>query len=88
VQERLGPDFQIGHSYFMQRDIATAEGLHRIWRRAIAPLLEEYFHTHRDRDEILAELTPAQLLRGMAADGSETIDTGDVFGEDADDTEA
>ncbi|MBA2277453.1 MAG: AAA family ATPase, partial [Chloroflexia bacterium] len=47
VQEQLSPDFQIGHSYFMVPDIATDAGIDRVWRRAIRPLLEEYFHSYR-----------------------------------------
>jgi 5-methylcytosine-specific restriction protein B len=67
VEELLGPDFQIGHSYFMTKDIATDAGLDRVWRRAIRPLLEEYFHHHRDRESILAELEPERLLSHSAA---------------------
>lgn len=54
IQEHLSDDFQLGHSYFMVPDIATPAVLERVWRRAVRPLLEEYFHHHRDRDTILA----------------------------------
>src|SRR5690606_32474011 len=56
IEEQLSPDFQIGHSYFMVPDIATSAGLDRVWRRAVRPLLEEYFHHHRNRESILADL--------------------------------
>lgn len=61
INHELTPDFQVGHSYFMQPDIATAQGHDRAWRRAIRPLLEEYFHGRRDRDELLSEFTPERL---------------------------
>lgn len=56
IGEHLSLDFQLGHSYLMVRDIDTPEGLGRVWRRAVLPLLEEYFHHHRDRDALLAGL--------------------------------
>ena len=71
VQERLSTDFQVGHSYFMVPGIATEEGLDRVWRRAVRPLLEEYFHNHRDRDALLADLSPDRLL--AAAPASEDV---------------
>jgi hypothetical protein len=58
VTEQLGDDFQLGHSYFMRSDIATQEGLNRVWRRAVRPLLEEYFHHHRDRESLLSAMAP------------------------------
>jgi 5-methylcytosine-specific restriction enzyme B len=59
VQERLSADFEVGHSYFMVPDIATPAGLDRVWRRAVRPLLEQYFHDAPDRDALLAELAPS-----------------------------
>ena len=55
-------DLQVGHSYFMQDGIETEIVFDRVWIRAVRPLLEEYLHHHRQRDEILADLTPARLL--------------------------
>lgn len=62
IGEQLSPDFQLGHSYFMVPGIETPAGLDRAWRRAILPLLEEYFHHHRDRDALLASLSPGSPL--------------------------
>ncbi len=56
VSEHLSPDFQIGHSYFMNANVGDPEGFDRVWTRAIQPLLEEYFHHHRERVSILAEI--------------------------------
>lgn len=58
IGKQLSVDFQIGHSYFMVPDIAEQSGLDRVWRRALRPLLEEYFHTARGMDEIIAALAP------------------------------
>ena len=58
VSEQLSADFQIGHSYFMVDDIVEASGLGRVWRHALRPLLEEYFHTARGLEQIVAELAP------------------------------
>ena len=61
IEQHLSPDFQLGHSYFMVPDIDTPEGLDRVWRRAVRPLLEEYFHHHRDREALLASMRPETL---------------------------
>ena len=55
LREELGEHFQVGHSYFMQAGISTAPGLERVFRRAVIPLLEEYFYNRRDREDILKE---------------------------------
>jgi 5-methylcytosine-specific restriction protein B len=70
VEELLGSDFQIGHSYFMTRDIATGHSLNRAWWRAVRLLLEEYLHNHRDRKTLLAELEPNRL----SASGSDSTE--------------
>jgi 5-methylcytosine-specific restriction protein B len=59
IGEQLSEDFQLGHSYFMTSDVATPAGLNRIWSRAVRPLLEEYFHHHRDRDALLSGMAPS-----------------------------
>ena len=48
IAAELGEHFQIGHSYFMHSDIDTDERLEQVWRHAILPLLEEYYHGRRD----------------------------------------
>jgi MoxR-like ATPase len=68
IRRHLGTDdLQVGHSYFMQDGIETDVVFDRVWRRAVRPLLEEYLHHHRRRDEILDD-----LLAGMpGASGAE-----------------
>jgi MoxR-like ATPase len=64
IREHLSTDdLQIGHSYFMTDGIETEAVMNRVWRRAVLPLLNEYLHHHRDRDDILAKLAPASLVR-------------------------
>lgn len=72
IAEHLSDDFQVGHSYFMVDDIATSKGLDRVWRRAIRPLLEEYFHHHRDRDAILASLRRTVIADAPEGTGAES----------------
>ena len=58
IGKQLSADFQIGHSYFMVPDIAVQSGMERVWRRALRPLLEEYFNTARGMEAIIAALAP------------------------------
>jgi 5-methylcytosine-specific restriction protein B len=62
VEDELGEHFQVGHSYLMTSEVATDEGLQRVWRRAITPLLEEYFYNRRERSELLQDFDLAVLL--------------------------
>ena len=61
VQEELGEHFQVGHSYLMDPRIRDASGIVTIWRRAILPLLEEYFYNRRGRETLLDSLSPEVL---------------------------
>lgn len=70
ITDLLGEDFQIGHSHFMRADIGTDDGLRRVWRYAVIPLLTEYFHSHRDRSAVLASFEIDTLL-GVTAGGEE-----------------
>jgi 5-methylcytosine-specific restriction protein B len=74
IEEHLSADFQLGHSYFMVPDIATSTGLDRVWRRAVRPLMEEYFHHHRDRDTILTALHRAMFASGSSV-GDVAVET-------------
>jgi 5-methylcytosine-specific restriction endonuclease McrBC GTP-binding regulatory subunit McrB len=58
IAQLLGPDYQIGHSYFMLNDgqIGDPVALGQVWRHAIEPLLREYFHTRHDADQHIAQL--------------------------------
>jgi hypothetical protein len=58
VEEHLTADVQVGHSYFMPTWIADPGSEQRIWRHAVRPLLEEYFHHHKDRETTIKAMTP------------------------------
>jgi MoxR-like ATPase len=62
VEDELGENFQVGHSYLMTPEVAKDEGLRRVWRRAITPLLEEYFYNRRERSELVQDFDLAVLL--------------------------
>jgi predicted RNA-binding protein with PUA-like domain len=57
ISKHLGPNFQIGHSHFIDSAIASPDELKMVWDRAVIPLLEEYFYNSRDREKILSEFT-------------------------------
>jgi 5-methylcytosine-specific restriction protein B len=40
LRERFGPHLQIGHSYFLRKDLSNVV-LHRIWDYDIMPFLED-----------------------------------------------
>jgi 5-methylcytosine-specific restriction protein B len=56
IAEQMSPDHQIGHSYLMVDDLENPEILERVWKRALLPLLGEYFHNRRDREALIDEL--------------------------------
>ena len=37
IQERLGENFQVGHSHFMRRDIGSNPVLRQVWNRSVLP---------------------------------------------------
>ncbi|WP_158299913.1 McrB family protein [Glycomyces paridis] len=45
-------DFKIGPSYLMRADAGSDEGIARIWRHDLLPLLEEHFHGRMSRSEV------------------------------------
>lgn len=51
--QNLGEDFQIGHTYFMIKELDEAK-LSNLWRFRIRPLLEEYYFEDRSK---LSEFT-------------------------------
>jgi 5-methylcytosine-specific restriction protein B len=62
------PDFAIGPSYLMTRRIAEPEGLERIWKTAILPLLtEHYFGEGRDIDREFGLQALRKTLNGRSA---------------------
>ncbi|HXG13140.1 MAG TPA: DUF2461 family protein [Gemmataceae bacterium] len=60
LRDDLGPQCQVGHSYFMVPDLDEAR-LRVVWQHHIRPLLEEYFAGHPERaagyelDRLLAD---------------------------------
>lgn len=76
VTEILGPDFQVGHSYFMQAAVDSAQWREALWASAITPLLEEYLHNRADREPLIRELQPDRLLPTVAIEGMGPIPPG------------
>jgi hypothetical protein len=62
ITEILGPDFQVGHSYFMQADVDSDGWRETLWASAITPLLEEYLHNRTNREALLRGLQPDRLV--------------------------
>lgn len=56
-------DFQIGPSYLMRRGAETDDGLERIWRYDILPLLEEHFYGHLSPAEVATRFGLAAVRR-------------------------
>ena len=44
-----GRDYQIGHSYFMDKNLKTIDDLKQVWFYNIIPLLSEYFYEEWDK---------------------------------------
>jgi hypothetical protein len=62
LRSDLGPQQQVGHSYFMVPDL-DATRLRVVWEHHVRPLLEEYFMGHPDR---IAAYDPDRLLDARA----------------------
>ena len=61
VVEKLGREYQIGHSYLMKKDLDNI-ALKRIIDYAIIPLLEQYFFGKKERLEELKEICNGAVL--------------------------
>jgi hypothetical protein len=59
----LGPDKQVGHSFFMVPEL-TAEKFAAVWEHHVRPLLLDYLG---GREERLRDYTPERLLRDRTA---------------------
>jgi 5-methylcytosine-specific restriction protein B len=57
-------DYKVGPSYFMRRSAGTEEGLRRIWRTSILPLLEE-LHYGDDAVDVQARYGFDAVLRAV-----------------------
>ncbi len=62
IVQKLGIDYQIGHSYFIGNKVKTIDQLANTFRNSICPLLEEYFYDRRER--IPNILNNSKLIRG------------------------
>jgi 5-methylcytosine-specific restriction protein B len=62
-------DFKIGPSYLMRPEAATEQGLQRIWRHDILPLLEEHYYGRMSRAELRDSFGLPALLRRLQTAG-------------------
>jgi 5-methylcytosine-specific restriction protein B len=73
-------DFKIGPSYLMRDGAETDQGLERIWRYDIMPLIEEHYYGRLTRDQIhsrfgLDSIKAALVAVTLQTRGAESIDT-------------
>lgn len=61
-------DFRIGPSYLMRPDASTPEGLERIWKYDLLPLLEEHYYGRLSRQALHERFGLAALQASLAAD--------------------
>ncbi len=64
-------DFQIGPSYLMREEADTDEGLARVWRHDILPLLEEHFYGQHSPREVADRFGLAHLQRLARPDNTD-----------------
>ena len=68
LQAELGIDFQIGHSYFMEKALINSDltenfdAYRKLWKYSINPLLEEYFFANNNKEELLEQLSYEALF--------------------------
>ena len=65
-------DFAVGPSYLMRSNVNTEQGVERVWRTAILPLLEELHFG--DGVDVAGTYGLAALRRGLRADADVTVD--------------
>jgi 5-methylcytosine-specific restriction enzyme B len=75
-------DFKIGPSYLMRPEADAEEGLERIWRHDILPLLEEHYYGRLTRGQIAATFSLDVLRRRLVpaeidSEGEPTDQSGD-----------
>ena len=63
LTKHLDRHHTIGHTFFM-RPTMTPDALQRVWRRKIAPLLEEYFF---DQPDLVTSFDPAAFWPELAS---------------------
>lgn len=75
-------DLQIGPSYLMRATAATEQGLARIWRYDILPLLEEHYYGRQTRSQVHERFGFDALRRRIApVDQASASETGEPVGE-------
>jgi 5-methylcytosine-specific restriction enzyme B len=75
ISNQLTADFQVGHSYFMNEQVATSSGMQQIWDFALKPLLQEYFHSVKGGSDVIDEFDPYRF--GAPAESGESDSAGD-----------
>jgi 5-methylcytosine-specific restriction protein B len=65
-------EFQIGPSYLMRDEAATEEGLQRVWRYDILPLLEEQLYGTHDREQVHANFGLDAIRQAVARKKSQS----------------
>lgn len=79
-------DLRIGPSYLMREEASTEEGLRRIWKYDVMPLLEEHYYGRLTRDQIHSRFG-LDALRGQVGAVSTTdpiqFEADDLFTEDS-----
>jgi 5-methylcytosine-specific restriction protein B len=61
-------DFKIGPSYLMRSYADTPEGLERVWRHDLLPLLEEHYFGRYSRAQVHQRFGLAEIRRRLAAE--------------------
>jgi 5-methylcytosine-specific restriction protein B len=78
-------DFKIGPSYLMRPEAATEQGLERIWKHDILPLLEEHYYGQMEREAVQKRFGLTAIRRAVGNDGAGISDELDAEAADSTD---
>jgi MoxR-like ATPase len=78
-------DFKIGPSYLMRPEAATEQGLERIWKHDILPLLEEHYYGQMEREAVQKRFGLTAIRKAAGKDGAGI--SGELDAEAADSTD-
>ena len=70
-------DLRIGPSYLMREEAATEEGLRRVWKYDVVPLLEEHYYGRMTRDQVQARFGLEALRSRVIGKSAHDVDTSD-----------
>ena len=70
-------DLRIGPSYLMREEAATEEGLRRVWKYDVMPLLEEHYYGRMTRDQVQARFGLEALRSRVIGKSAHDVDTSD-----------